>query len=161
MIQRQPGLLSLPSLSRVENVPFPPFASSSSMSSWGLIVIWTTLGESGLNLESLSGALSSSNLPKDINLIELGLDGFCSHSSLHSRSISSFKVYTLKFEGSLSCTLTFLLCIYRWSNLNGCLAPLVKRRVIINVGPVASVSFGTGKGWSDDGPIAVDTVRSS
>ena len=28
----------------------------------------------------LSGALSSSNLPKDINLIELGLDGFCSHS---------------------------------------------------------------------------------
>ena len=101
MIQRQPGLLSLPSLSRVENVPFPPFASSSSMSSWGLIVIWTTLGESGLNLESvwegnrsvrctrrkggstmlpLSGALSSSNLPKDINLIELGLDGFCSHS---------------------------------------------------------------------------------
>jgi len=123
--------------------------------------MWTTFGASAENLESLSGALSSSNLPKEMSRIELGLVGFCSHSSLHSLNINSFRVYTLRLYGSLSATLTLLLFKYFESNLKGCRAPLlVKRSVIINVGPVNSVSLAIGVGWSDDGPIAVDTVRS-
>jgi hypothetical protein len=42
--------------------------------------------------------------------------------------------------------------------LNGCLAPVVKSNVIINVGPVLS-SFGKGIGWSEDGPMAVVKAR--
>ena len=42
--------------------------------------------------------------------------------------------------------------------MNGCLAPVVKSNVIINVGPVLS-SFGRGIGWSEDGPMAVEKAR--
>jgi hypothetical protein len=42
--------------------------------------------------------------------------------------------------------------------LNGCLAPVVRSSVIINVGPVLS-SFGRGIGWSEDGPMAVEKAR--
>jgi hypothetical protein len=42
--------------------------------------------------------------------------------------------------------------------LNGCLAPVVKSNVIINVGPMLS-SFGMGIGWSEDGPMAVAKAR--
>ena len=42
--------------------------------------------------------------------------------------------------------------------MNGCLAPVVKSNVIINVGPVLS-SFGRGIGWSEDGPMAVAKAR--
>lgn len=58
----QPGLRSLPSRSLVEKAPLPPFASSSSTISWGLIVICTTLGESWLNLESVSYAVSENQV---------------------------------------------------------------------------------------------------
>lgn len=42
--------------------------------------------------------------------------------------------------------------------MNGCLAPVVRSNVIINVGPVLS-SFGRGIGWSEDGPMAVEKAR--
>ena len=42
--------------------------------------------------------------------------------------------------------------------MNGCLAPVVRSNVIINVGPVLS-SFGRGIGWSEDGPMAVEKTR--
>jgi len=47
---------------------------------------------------------------------------------------------------------------YLGSNLNGCLAPVVRSSVISSVGPVLS-SFGTGIGWSEEGPIAVENAR--
>lgn len=42
--------------------------------------------------------------------------------------------------------------------MNGCLAPVVRSNVIINVGPVFS-SFGRGIGWSEDGPMPVVKAR--
>jgi hypothetical protein len=78
--------------------------------------------------------------------------------SLHSLNISSFSLYTLRLNGSFPCTSTFRFDKYLGSILNGCLAPVVSRSVIISVGPVLS-SFGIGMGWSDEGPIAVEYAR--
>lgn len=144
------------------------------------MVICTTLGVSLLNLESeqrlarnfsctydmfvpLRIPLSSNSFPKLINLIELGLAGFVSHSSLHSRNISSFNLYTLRLNGSLFGTDTARFIKYLLSSLNGCRAPLVNRRVISSVGPaaslVASLEGGRGRSASEEGPIAVDCNR--
>ena len=78
--------------------------------------------------------------------------------SLHSLSISSFNLYTLRLNGSFPCTSTFRLLRYFGSNLNGCLAPVVRSSVIISVGPAFS-SFGIGMGESEEGPIAVENAR--
>lgn len=120
----------------------------------------TTLGISWLNLESRSTPLSSNNFPKLISRIELGLAGFASHSSLHSRNINSFNLYTLRLKGSLFGTETDRLARYLLSSLNGCRAPLVNSRVIRSVGPAASLAAslegGIGSSASEEGPIAVD-----
>ena len=105
------------------------------------------------------GALSSNSFPKLISRIELGLAGLASHSSLHSRRISSFNLYTLKLKGSLLGTSTLRFARYLASSLNGCRAPDVSRSVISNVGPAASASFEGTTGESEEGPMAVEKVR--
>lgn len=126
----QPGDLSCAS----EPLPrrsLPPFVSSSSTKSWGLIVMCTTLRVSWLNLESVemgvrycqdvpglhslpfSGALSSSSFPNDISLIELGLEGFGSHS-IHKVSTSvlfSESGATLAYRLSIPLILALSACI--------------------------------------------------
>lgn len=124
----------------------------------------TTFAVSGLNLQSFNGVLSSSNLPKKINLILLGLLGCASHSSLHSLNINSFNVYTLILNGSflpasvIPGTLTFRFARYFSSILYGCRAPDVNNNVITRTGPASLPDTGAG-GLSVDGPIAIESRR--
>ena len=102
-----------------------------------------------------------------INRIEVGLDGFASQSSLHSRRINSFSLYTLRLKGSLLRTSTLRFEKYLLSNLNGWRAPEVRSKVTVRAGPVTPVvADGTslslagtvGDASSADGPIAVENV---
>jgi hypothetical protein len=93
----------------------------------------------------------------------LGLLGCVSHSSLHSRKINSFSVYTLMLYGSFlppsvkAGTTTFRFVRYFSSSLYGCRAPDVRRSVISSTGPASLVtSFGS---ISIDGPIATESSR--
>jgi hypothetical protein len=69
-------------------------------------------------------------------------------------------LYTLRLNGSFPWAVTFLFDRYFASKLKGCLAPLISRSVIINVGPALSVSFGRGAGKSvESTPMAVECAR--
>jgi hypothetical protein len=94
----------------------------------------------------------------------LGLLGCASHSSLHSRNINSFSVYTLILNGSFfpfsvtPGTLTFRFVRYFSSILYGWRAPDVSSKVITNTGP-ASLVVGTVGMVSTEGPIATESSR--
>jgi hypothetical protein len=97
----------------------------------------------------------------------LGLLGFASHSSLHSLKISSFSVYTLILKGSflplsvMAGTLTFRFMRYFSSSLNGWRGPLVRRSVMRQTGPVASLADRGLWTVPNEGPIAGSDVPES
>ncbi len=98
---RQPELLSSPSPLLLPLLPPLAAASSSSSISWGLTVMWTTLGASWLNLESARGRReqeTSKYLGKDE-----GRRCLKGETILHGKNIRRGKMQQISpFKGALS-----------------------------------------------------------
>jgi hypothetical protein len=80
--------------------------------------------------------------------------------SRQSRHINSFKLYTLRLYGFISSTCILRFFRYFSSILYGCLAPVVRRSIMTNVGPL--LLSGLAAGPSVEGPSAASvSVRFS